>query len=278
MGFLETLTIATGLGAFEFLVYLGWRQWAARVAADRAALRAPAPAENTSGTRIAAPADLHARTRGGAGIGVALLDSMSDPAIPHDDRIRYANPAAGRFFGMAPEALVGRPVEVVAHPESREAVMDYVVARMHGNAAEVSGIDAIFYTHAHADHINGIDDVRIIEKGGDVGGTWYWNRYPGAQCDTAAMIYLPLLEETVVAPGWVAQERFLAGYGAAQAIPGPMFTLAAYLGALLPGSQGGLAGAVQEGRPGVREAVQGDAEGLRRQGVGGRRRRAAAMD
>ncbi|WP_420453385.1 flavin-containing monooxygenase [Ilumatobacter sp.] len=42
----------------------------------------------------------------------------------------------------------------------------------------------------------GIDDVRIVEKGGDFGGTWYWNRYPGAQCDTAAMIYLPLLEET----------------------------------------------------------------------------------
>ncbi len=42
----------------------------------------------------------------------------------------------------------------------------------------------------------GIDDVRIIEKGGDFGGTWYWNRYPGAQCDTAAMIYMPLLEET----------------------------------------------------------------------------------
>ncbi len=42
----------------------------------------------------------------------------------------------------------------------------------------------------------GIDDVRVIEKGGDFGGTWYWNRYPGAQCDTAALIYLPLLEET----------------------------------------------------------------------------------
>ncbi len=42
----------------------------------------------------------------------------------------------------------------------------------------------------------GIDDVRIIEKGGDFGGTWYWNRYPGAQCDTASFIYLPLLEET----------------------------------------------------------------------------------
>jgi NAD(P)-binding Rossmann-like domain len=42
----------------------------------------------------------------------------------------------------------------------------------------------------------GIDDVMIIEGGGDVGGAWYWNRYPGAMCDTAAMVYLPLLEET----------------------------------------------------------------------------------
>ena len=42
----------------------------------------------------------------------------------------------------------------------------------------------------------GITDVRILEKGGDFGGTWYWNRYPGAQCDTASMVYMPLLEET----------------------------------------------------------------------------------
>ncbi|MEB2343936.1 MAG: NAD(P)/FAD-dependent oxidoreductase [Deltaproteobacteria bacterium] len=42
----------------------------------------------------------------------------------------------------------------------------------------------------------GIDDLRIVEGGGDVGGAWYWNRYPGSMCDTAAMVYLPLLEET----------------------------------------------------------------------------------
>ncbi len=42
----------------------------------------------------------------------------------------------------------------------------------------------------------GVKDVRIIEKGGDFGGTWYWNRYPGAQCDTASLVYMPLLEET----------------------------------------------------------------------------------
>ena len=43
---------------------------------------------------------------------------------------------------------------------------------------------------------SGIDDFRIIESGGDFGGVWYWNRYPGAMCDTASMVYLPLLEET----------------------------------------------------------------------------------
>lgn len=50
----------------------------------------------------------------------------------------------------------------------------------------------------------GIDDVRIIDKGGDFGGTWYWNRYPGAQCDTASMIYMPLLEET----GYMPREKY----------------------------------------------------------------------
>jgi cation diffusion facilitator CzcD-associated flavoprotein CzcO len=46
----------------------------------------------------------------------------------------------------------------------------------------------------------GISDVHLIEGGGDVGGAWYWNRYPGAMCDTAAMVYLPLLEETGYMP------------------------------------------------------------------------------
>ena len=50
----------------------------------------------------------------------------------------------------------------------------------------------------------GLADVRIVEKAGGFGGTWYWNRYPGAQCDTASMIYLPLLEET----GYMPSERY----------------------------------------------------------------------
>ena len=46
-----------------------------------------------------------------------------------------------------------------------------------------------------------IDDVVIVERAGDFGGTWYWNRYPGAACDTESYIYLPLLEETGYMPG-----------------------------------------------------------------------------
>jgi chromate transporter len=53
-------------------------------------------------------------------------------------------------------------------------------------------------------------------------------------------VILPLLKQAVVTPGWVSQDSFLAGYGAAQAVPGPLFTFGAYLGAVM----GGLPGAV----------------------------------
>ena len=47
----------------------------------------------------------------------------------------------------------------------------------------------------------GVESIRMIEKGGDFGGTWYWNRYPGAACDIESYIYLPLLEEIGYIPG-----------------------------------------------------------------------------
>ena len=50
----------------------------------------------------------------------------------------------------------------------------------------------------------GIADFRVIEAGGDFGGTWYWNRYPGAQCDIESYCYLPLLEET----GYMPKEKY----------------------------------------------------------------------
>jgi chromate transporter len=56
-------------------------------------------------------------------------------------------------------------------------------------------------------------------------------------------VVLPLLEAAVVSPGWVSRDAFLAGYGAAQAMPGPLFTLAAYLGAVMVRPPSGVAGA-----------------------------------
>ncbi len=50
----------------------------------------------------------------------------------------------------------------------------------------------------------GVEDLRVIEKGGDFGGTWYWNRYPGAACDVESYIYLPLLEEI----GYIPKKKY----------------------------------------------------------------------
>ena len=50
----------------------------------------------------------------------------------------------------------------------------------------------------------GISDLMIVEKGGGFGGTWYWNRYPGASCDIESLVYFPLLEET----GFVPKQRY----------------------------------------------------------------------
>src|SRR6201995_5412892 len=50
----------------------------------------------------------------------------------------------------------------------------------------------------------GVQDIRMIEKGGDFGGTWYWNRYPGAACDIESYIYLPLLEDV----GYIPVEKY----------------------------------------------------------------------
>ena len=56
-------------------------------------------------------------------------------------------------------------------------------------------------------------------------------------------VVLPLLQASVVPPGWVSNDAFLAGYGAAQAVPGPLFTFSAYLGTVMGPSPNGWAGA-----------------------------------
>jgi cation diffusion facilitator CzcD-associated flavoprotein CzcO len=63
----------------------------------------------------------------------------------------------------------------------------------------------------------GVESIRIVERGADVGGTWYWNRYPGVACDVVAYDYLPLLDEM----GYVPKDHYAKGpeiYAHCQAI------------------------------------------------------------
>ncbi len=88
-----------------------------------------------------------------------------------------------------------------AAPVPREALTDECEILVVG--AGFAGL-MLWYKLSQA----GFRDVRFCEKGGDVGGTWYWNRYPGIACDVEAYSYLPLLEET----GYIPTMKFASGF------------------------------------------------------------------
>jgi cation diffusion facilitator CzcD-associated flavoprotein CzcO len=123
--------------------------------------------------------------------------ALTRPAIDKDAlkaRYRAERDKRLRADGNAQyQRLTGRFAHYAVDPytpfQEREAKTDHVTF------AFVGGGFAGLVTCARLVEA-GITDVRIVEKGGDFGGTWYWNRYPGAQCDTASMVYVPLLEET----------------------------------------------------------------------------------
>ena len=103
-----------------------------------------------------------------------------DKRLRPDGNAQYIEPK-GRFAHFLDDPYVERVEREPLHDEVTVAVIGG------GFAGLVTGARLVQA---------GVTDVRIIEGGGDVGGAWYWNRYPGAMCDTAAMVYLPLLEET----------------------------------------------------------------------------------
>ena len=110
--------------------------------------------------------------------------SERDKRLRPDGNEQYVQPK-GRFADLLEDPYV----EAVPREPVREEV----------TVALIGGGFAGLVTGARLKQA-GISDVRIIDKAGDVGGVWYWNRYPGAMCDTAAMVYLPLLEETGTVP------------------------------------------------------------------------------
>ncbi|MFV8053257.1 flavin-containing monooxygenase [Mycobacterium sp. 48b] len=85
-------------------------------------------------------------------------------------------------------------------PLERDAVHDHVTVLIIG-----AGLGSLIAAARLQE--SGVDDIRIVDTAGDFGGTWYWNRYPGAQCDIESYIYLPLLEELSYTP----TERYAHG-------------------------------------------------------------------
>jgi cation diffusion facilitator CzcD-associated flavoprotein CzcO len=103
-----------------------------------------------------------------------------DKRLRADGNAQYIEPS-GRFGNLLDDPYTPR---VEREPLTDEVTFAFIGAGFAGLVAGARLKQA------------GIDDVRLVDGAGDVGGVWYWNRYPGAMCDTAAMVYLPLLEET----------------------------------------------------------------------------------
>ena len=78
-------------------------------------------------------------------------------------------------------------------PEPREAITDHVEVLFIGG-----GFSALLTSARLRER--GVESIRIVERGADVGGTWYWNRYPGIACDVVSYDYLPLLDEMQYVP------------------------------------------------------------------------------
>ncbi len=104
---------------------------------------------------------------------------------------------------MAMEGEFSKYLEDVysAEPVEREALDDECEILVVG-----AGFAGLLLWHKL--HQAGFNDVRFCEKGGDVGGTWYWNRYPGIACDVESYSYLPLLEEM----DYIPTMKFASGF------------------------------------------------------------------
>lgn len=119
-------------------------------------------------------------------------------AMERDRRLRPDGNAqyievAGEFAGFADDPWAGAP-------QPRQPLTDEVDVVVIG-----AGFGGLL-TAARLREL-GVVNLRLIDKAADVGGTWYWNRYPGIACDVESYIYLPLLEET----GYMPTEKYARG-------------------------------------------------------------------
>ncbi len=132
-------------------------------------------------------------------------------AEERDVRLKYRPEGLGQYTSDLEGDLAKYEVDPYAEATvAREPIDDYVECLFIGG-----GFSALLTAARLRER--GVESIRIVERGSDVGGTWYWNRYPGAACDVSAYDYLPLLDEM----GYVPESFFAKGpeiYAHCQAI------------------------------------------------------------
>ncbi len=154
-------------------------------------------------------------------VGLAVVAALVVWAVPG---------SVGQFGAIALGAVVGRWAVQINHLNP-VALHDYGVSKRTGAlllAAFVALLVALPAIAASTGSFVMAAFAAMYQAGGLVFGGGH--------------LVLPLLHTGVVPPGWVGNDAFLAGYGAAQAVPGPLFTFAAYLGAVMPSPLGGWTG------------------------------------
>jgi len=116
-------------------------------------------------------------------------------ADARDLRLSYRPDGRAQYTSELTGELARYEVDPYAETTiAREAISDTVECLLIGG-----GFSALLTAARLRER--GVKSIRIVERGSDVGGTWYWNRYPGAACDVSAYDYLPLLDELGYVPG-----------------------------------------------------------------------------
>jgi NAD(P)-binding Rossmann-like domain len=122
-------------------------------------------------------------------------------AEERDLRLKYRPEGTAQYTSELSGSLAKYEIDpYVGEITPREAVNDTVECLFIGG-----GFSALLTAARLREY--GVESIRIVERGADVGGTWYWNRYPGAACDVMSYDYLPLLDEM----GYVPTRRYAKG-------------------------------------------------------------------
>ncbi len=134
-----------------------------------------------------------------------LPDAPKEASFGADDQARYSAEKEARTGSAEFVRMEGAFAKYLEDPDAvppveREALDDECEVLVIG-----AGFSALLLWYKLMSE--GIVDVRFCEKGGDAGGTWYWNRYPGVACDVEAYTYLPLLDEM----GTIPSKKFASG-------------------------------------------------------------------